>query len=70
MTPEMIEWYAQSNARSRDEGKAEGRAEGRAAGIEKVAKNMISDGADDAYVSRMTGLDIETVKEMRISMCA
>ncbi len=68
VTQEMIDWYAQSNYRSGVEGEARGRAEGRAEGIEKVAKNMISDGADDEYVSHMTGLEIEAVKKLRASV--
>ena len=70
MTPEMVEWYAQSNARSRAEGVARGIAEGIAESIEKVVKNLFAMGVDDAFVSQATGLDIETVKKLRASMCA
>ena len=72
VTQELIDWHVQTIARSRAAGEAageaRGEAQGEARGIERVAKAMISDGADDAYVSRMTGLDGKAVKKLRASM--
>ena len=46
---------------ARKEGRAEGRAEGRM----EMARSALIEGADINFVSKFTGLDLETVKRMR-----
>ncbi|MCR1951624.1 Rpn family recombination-promoting nuclease/putative transposase [Clostridium sp. DSM 100503] len=50
--------------KAKEEGKAEGRAEGRAEARKELAIKLL-DILDDEIISEKTGLDIETVKELR-----
>ena len=52
-----------------DEGKAEGLAEGRveglAEGMEKVAINLLQEGVQESLISKVTGLSIEQINEIK-----
>jgi len=50
---------------SRIEGRIEGRMEGRMEAQLEIARNLILEGAEDSFIAKVTGLDIEKVKELR-----
>ncbi|MBR0031767.1 MAG: hypothetical protein IJP61_05720, partial [Treponema sp.] len=57
-----------------DEGKAEGLSEGREKGLSEgkieAAKNAILQGVNDELISKITGLSVEEVADLRNSLCA
>jgi predicted transposase/invertase (TIGR01784 family) len=73
------EGRAEGKAEGRAEGKAEGRAEGmekgiqqgmekgRAEGLEATARNAMAKGLPVDVISDITGLDIETIKQLSVS---
>ena len=50
----------------RQVGIQEGRAEGLQEGIEAVARNALAQGASLDFVQKITGLDMETIKQLGI----
>ena len=47
-----------------EEGKAEGRVEGEKATTLAIARNLLADGAAPEYVQKITGLDLDTIKQL------
>jgi predicted transposase/invertase (TIGR01784 family) len=48
----------------RDEGREEGREEGRDENRMEIARNLLSVGSTCEFVSKITGLDIDTVMDI------
>jgi len=69
---EMAERRARTRTEGRQEGLAEGRQEGLKEGMEKghaekaieIARNALAQGASIDFVTKITGLDIETIKQL------
>ena len=53
-----------------DEGKAEGLSEGARQKAVENAKNAILQGLNDELISKITGLSVEEVANLRNSLCA
>jgi len=68
----MQEYYKEAEEKGKEkgyeEGKLEGKLEGELEATIRIARNMILAGVDDNFISKVTGLDIEKIKELRQSM--
>uniref|UniRef100_A0A7C5Z701 Rpn family recombination-promoting nuclease/putative transposase n=1 Tax=Caldicellulosiruptor owensensis TaxID=55205 RepID=A0A7C5Z701_9FIRM len=56
---------AEEKRKIRLESKIEGKIEGRMEAQLEIARNLILEGAEDSFIAKVTGLDIEKVKELR-----
>ena len=50
----------------REEALEEGLVKGRAEGLVEVAKNALAEGASVEFVKKITGLDLETIKNLQV----
>jgi len=68
----MQEYYKEAEEKGKEkgyeEGKLEGKLEGELEATIRIARNMILAGAEDSFISKVTGLDIEKIKELRQNM--
>ena len=64
LTISKEEGLAEGKVKGREEGRVEGRAEGRAEERIAMAKTMISTGLDLPVIAKITGLSIETLKQL------
>jgi len=70
------EYYKQAEEKGKEKGYEEGIEEGIKQGIEKgsketlmnIVKNMILAGADDNFIAKVTGLEIEQIKKVRSNL--
>ncbi|MCL2069492.1 MAG: hypothetical protein FWH19_00720 [Treponema sp.] len=60
----VIESMIEGREEAWAEGHAEGHAEGWKGGREEVARNALAEGASIEFVTKVTGLDMETVKRL------
>ena len=73
-SPEEKEQYEESLKSYRDlknvidtsfgEGKVEGRVEGRVEGIKEIASNMLKEGLDVEFISKITGLSSDEIQQI------
>ena len=73
-SPEEKEQYEESLKSYRDlknvidtsfgEGKVEGRVEGRVEGIKEIASNMLKEGLDIEFISKITGLSNDEIQQI------
>lgn len=64
----MQEYYKEAEEKGKEKGYEEGKFEGKLEATIRIARNMILAGAEDSFISRVTGLDIEKIKELRQNM--
>ena len=62
------EYYKQAEEKGKEKGYEEGKFEGKLEATIRIARNMILAGAEDSFISKVTGLDIEKIKELRQNM--
>jgi predicted transposase YdaD len=62
--PEMIE---RSERRGLKQGLEKGLEKGLEQGLETAARNALAEGASIEFVNKITGLDIETIKQLAIA---
>ncbi len=64
----MQEYYREAEEKGKEKGYEEGRLEGELEATIRIARNMIVAGAEDSFISKVTELDVEKIKELRQNM--
>ncbi|TVP53460.1 MAG: hypothetical protein EA349_13620 [Halomonadaceae bacterium] len=54
-------------ARGEAKGEARGEARGEAKKSQQIALNLLKEGAEEAFVGKVTGLSLEQVRELRVT---
>ena len=58
-------WYAEGREEGWAEGREEGWAEGRISEREEIAKQALAEGATLEFVQKITGLDMDVIREIQ-----